>query len=160
MNSKKILAAKILKVSPGKVRFAPGAQAEVQKAITRGDMRGLIAVHKVTVATGNEHSRAGARKIRRQRRKGRHQGRGSKKGGQHSIVSSKDLWVGRIRVQRNFLQELRDKELISSQTYRSLYLKSKGGFFRNKRHIKLYLTEYHLIQNKTGGAALATAVPS
>ncbi len=148
MKHKKRLAAKILKTSPHKVRFAPDALEDIQKAITRADIRGLIAVHKITIDPTNLHSRAGARKIRQQKQKGRQRGKGSHKGSKHSIVNKKEKWMSRIRVQRQFLQELRLKNLVSSQQYRLLYRMSKGGYFRNKRHIKLYLSEHHLIQPK------------
>ncbi len=146
MKHKKRLAAKLLKTSPHKIRFAPDALADIQKAITRADFRGLIAVNKITVDQTNLHSRAGARKIKRQKQKGRQKGKGSHKGSKYSIVNKKEQWMNRIRVQRVFLRELRLKKLLSPQQYRSLYAMSKGGYFRNKRHIKLYLTEHHLIQ--------------
>ncbi len=146
MRQKKQLAAKILKVSPKKVRFADDALEEIQKAITRSDIRGLIAVGKIFTANLNQHSRAGARKIRAQKRKGRRSGKGSRKGSKHSIVTRKDKWISRIRAQRGLLKELRDKKLLSTQNYQMLYTKCKGGYFRNRRHIKLYLKEHHLIE--------------
>lgn len=151
MNSKKILAGKLLDISPGKVRFAADALEDIQKAITRADMRGLIAMGKITAVGKNYHSRARARAIRIQKRKGRQRGKGSHKGSKHSLVGRKEQWITRIRVQREFLQELRQKELLEKKNYRQLYLMSKGGYFRNKRHIKLYLTEHHMLQSKAGG---------
>ena len=50
MRNKKNLAAKILNVSPKKVVFATDALDDIQKAITRSDMRGLIAVGKISKA--------------------------------------------------------------------------------------------------------------
>lgn len=141
MRQKKRLAAEILKTSPKNVVFAQDALGDVQKAITRSDVRGLIAVGKIQKKNKSEHSRVRARKIARQKRKGRQKGKGSRKGGMYAVVSSKKQWVTRIRVQREFLKQLRDKKLLTSEQYHSLYVKSKGGFFRNRRHLKLYLTE-------------------
>jgi large subunit ribosomal protein L19e len=146
MNHKKILAAKILKVSPQKVKFDVEALEEIGKALTRSDIRGLIAVGKITKVKGNEQSRGRARKTAAQKRKGRRKNEGSKKGNKYSKVSGKERWVTRVRLQRAFIRELRDKHLISPKDYLLLYSKIKGGFFRNKRHIKLYLNEYNLIQ--------------
>lgn len=146
MNKKKILAARILNTSPQKVRFASDALADIQKAITRSDMRGLIAVGKIKRVRPNEQSRGRARKIASQKRKGRRQGHGSRKGSQFAGMSAKQVWMNRVRVQRTLLQQLRDRKLLSTSNYRMLYLKSKGGFFRNRRHIKLYITEYNLLQ--------------
>ncbi len=146
MKQKKRLAAEILGISAKKVRFAADALEDIEKAITRSDIRGLIAVHKITEAGINWHSRAGARKRAHQKRKGRQKGRGTKKGSKYSVVTRKDQWISRIRVQRRFLQELYQKNLLTSENHRMLYKRCKGGFFRNKRHIKLYLSEHNLIQ--------------
>ncbi len=147
MKNKKKLAAKILNVSPKKVVFSPDALDDIQKAITRSDMRGLIAVGKISTAKVNQHSRGGARKIAQQKSKGRQRGKGSRKGSKNSIVTRKEKWMVRVRAQRELLKELRDKSLLSTNNYRMLYTKSKGGYFRNKRHIKLYLKEHHLIES-------------
>ncbi len=146
MKSKKRLAASILKTSPKKVKFVHEALEEIKKAITRSDIRGLLAVKKIILSKKNQQSRVRARKIAVQKRKGRQKGTGTKKGKKNSIVSRKEKWMAKVRVQRLFLKELREKKLITTSNYRMLYSKVKGGFFRNKRHIKLYLTEYHLFE--------------
>jgi len=146
MNTKKRLAAKILKTSHQKVRFADGSLEEISKAITRADMRGLIAVGKIKKITPNEQSRVRARENAAQKSKGRRKGKGSRKGRKFSRISRKDQWMTKIRLQRVFLKELRERELLSPTQYRLLYAKSKGGYFRNKRHIKLYLSEQNLLR--------------
>jgi large subunit ribosomal protein L19e len=148
MKHKKRLAAKIMKTSPKKVKFAADALDDVKKAITRSDMRGLIAIKKITKSGKNLQSRASARKIAIQKRKGRQKGKGSKKGKKNSTLTKKDRWMSKVRVQREFLKELKEKNLVSVKNFRMLYRKSKGGYFRNKRHIKLYLTEHNLAENK------------
>ena len=148
MKNKRRLAAKILKTSLKKVRFATDALEDIKKAITRSDLRGFIAVGKVSKAKTNSQSRVRARKIARQKRKGRQKGKGSRKGSKHSIVSKKEKWMAKVRAQRVLLKELKVRGLIETKDYRMLYAKSKGGFFRNKRHIKLYLTEQNLIKKK------------
>ncbi len=148
MKNKKLLAGKILSISPYKVKFAIDALEDIKKAITRADLRGLIAIGKISKKGTNEQSRVRARKIAVQKRKGRRSGSGSKKGKKYSIVTRKEKWMAKVRVQRVFLKELREKQLIEVKDYRDLYRKSKGGYFRNKRHIKLYLSEHKLIQTK------------
>lgn len=148
MINKKRLAAKILKTSPKKVAFAADALEDIKKGITRADVRGLIAVKKIYKKGTNEQSRGRARKKKAQKSKGRQSGRGSKKGSKHSTLSKKDAWILKIRTQRKFIKELKEKGLVDSSAYRTLYRKSKGGYFRNKRHIKLYITEQNLIQKK------------
>jgi len=148
MINKKLLAAKIMKTSPKKVKFAADSLEEVVKALTRSDIRGLIAVGKIYKSAGNGHSLARARKIAAQKRKGRRSGRGSKKGKKYALVTRKEQWINRVRTQRELIQELKEKGLISSKNYQMLYLRVKGGFFRNKRHLKLYLNEYKLLEKK------------
>ncbi len=145
MKNKKALAAKIMKTSPKKVKFLADAIEDIKKAITRSDIRGLIAVKKIVKSGKNQHSRSGARKIKAQKKKGRGKGTGRRKGSKHSIVSKKSKWIAKIRTQRVLLKELRDKSIISTKNYQMLCRKSKGGYFRNKRHIKLYLREQNLV---------------
>ena len=151
MRNKKSLAARILKTSPKKIKFAVDALEEIKKAITKSDLRGLIAVKKITRRPSNEQSRVRARKLADQKKKGRRKGHGSRKGSKYSKVSRKEQWMAKVRVQRQFLKELREKKLLTPHNYRNLYAKSKGGYFRNKRHIKLYITEHHLIEKKQDG---------
>ncbi len=148
MFNKKRLAAEILNTSPEKVRFSEGALEDIKKAISRSDIKGLIAVGKITRKNISQHSRAGARARANQKRKGRQKGRGRRKGKKYSRLTQKDRWMSKIRVQRSFLKELKEKDYLSTVNYRELYNKSKGGFFRNKRHIKLYLTEHNLLEKK------------
>ena len=146
MKNKKRLAAKILKTSIKKIKFKADALEDIKKAITRSDLRGLIAVKSIQKSKSPEQSRVRARKTSIQKSKGRRKGKGSKKGGKFSIVSRKRRWISKIRAQRDFLKALKEKGKLSTKDYRSLYSKSKGGYFRNKRHIKLYITEHNLIE--------------
>jgi ribosomal protein L19E len=50
--------------------------------------------------------------------------------------------MNNVRVQRAFLRLLSEKNIITRKAFRELYLKSKGGYFRSRRHIKLYLQEH------------------
>ena len=97
MKNKKRLAARIMKTSLAKVRFSSGALDEIKKAITRSDLRGLIAVKKITKSGVNSQSRVRARKIAVQKSKGRRKGKGSKKGGKHSVIKRKEKWMTFIR---------------------------------------------------------------
>ena len=52
--------------------------------------------------------------------------------------------MNNLRNKREFIRMLIDKKIIDKQTYRQLYLKAKGGYFRSIRHIKLYIEEHDL----------------
>ncbi len=47
--------------------------------------------------------------------------------------------MNRIRSQRRMLKDLRNKGKITRQAYRQVRQKAKGGYFRSRRHIQLYL---------------------
>jgi len=52
--------------------------------------------------------------------------------------------MNKIRALRDLLKTLRTKEVIERSSYRLLYRKAKGGYFRSRRHIKLYIEEHNL----------------
>ena len=58
------------------------------------------------------------------------------------------MWISKIRAQRKFLKNLRERRLIDKKTYRRLYRLSKGGFFRSIAHLKLYIKEHKLIKKR------------
>ncbi|MAF51114.1 MAG: 50S ribosomal protein L19e [Nanoarchaeota archaeon] len=146
LRTQKRIAADILKVGINRVKFDSEKANEIKEAITKSDMRSLIKEGVVSKKPMLSQSKARARKIKEQKRKGNRKGPGSKKGTKNARLRSKTIWVTKIRVLRRFLKDLRAKKLLESKDYRSLVLKAKGGFFRNKRHIKLYVTERKLVK--------------
>jgi ribosomal protein L19E len=54
----------------------------------------------------------------------------------------------KVRSQRNYLRDLKQKTLVSPKTFRSIYIKIKGNQFRSKRHVKMYLEENKLFTTK------------
>ena len=44
------------------------------------------------------------------------------------------------------IQTLKDKNQIDNKTYRDIYMKSKGGFFRDRGHIMFYLESNKLLK--------------
>jgi large subunit ribosomal protein L19e len=115
---------------------------DIKQAITKRDLKLLIGDGAITKKPGNFTSRVRSRKLAMQKRKGRRDGPGSRKGKFSARFKPKKTWMSRLRVQREFLRLLLEKKIITRQAYRELYLKSKGGYFRSKRHIKLYLQEH------------------
>ena len=144
LNTQKRLAAQILKCSPKRVIFDQASLEDIKESITKADIRGLINDGVITRKQKKGISRGRARKRAIQKRKGRQQGPGSRKGKKTSRLPRKRLWMNTIRSQRDLIRRLKQKGVISKQSYRELYLKCKGGFFRSRRHIKLYLQEHGL----------------
>ena len=141
LNNQKRLAAKVLKCSEKRVRFDPDRLDDIKEAITKIDIRSLIKDNAITKVAVKGISRGRARKRIIQKRKGKQQGPGSRKGSRNARLPSKRKWINKIRSQRKFLMILKDKKVVDKKLFRELYLKSKGGFFRSKRHIKIYLEE-------------------
>lgn len=146
MKSQKRIAAQLLKCGINRVRFNPEAKEEIKKAITKEQIRDLIKEKKIFEARLNEQSRFRSRKIKKQRRKGLRKREGSRKGKKKARTPAKEKWMIRIRLQRGFLKNLKEKNKIEKKVYRDLYLKAKAGYFRNLRHLKIYLNESKLIK--------------
>ena len=152
----KRLASQLLNCGPDRVVFDNDRLDDIKQAITNRDLRLLIGDGAITKKAGNFTSKVRARKVASQKRKGRQSGPGTKKGKYAARFQPKKTWMARIRVQREFVKLLVDKNIITKQAYRELYLKCKGGYFRSRRHIKLYLQEHNqLLQNKDAIAKVA-----
>lgn len=147
LNLQKRLAAQIMKCSPKRVCFDVDRIADIKEAITKVDIRALINDNAITKKNSKGISKVRSRKIKCQKRKGRRRGVGSRKGKKTARLSRKASWIHRIRAQRKMLLGMRDKREITKTVYRELYLKAKGGFFRSRRHISLYIEEHNLIAN-------------
>jgi len=148
MNAKtqKRLAAKIAKRSSKKVKLNPARLAEIKEAITKVDIRSIFKQGLIETEKNKGISRVRAKKRALQKVKGRRKGHGTRKGSSNARFPSKEAWMNRIRLQRELLLELKKKKKISQEVYKDLYLKAKGGFFRSKRHLKLFMTEHKLIK--------------
>ncbi len=144
----KRLAGDILKCSTKRIRLAPDRLSEMKEAITKADIRGLINDGLIIKMPEKGVSRARARKRANQRRKGLQRGPGKRKGKITAIIPRKTSWMAKIRAQRAFISMLKEKGLIDAAGYKNLYRKSKGGFFRNRRHIKIYMEDQKLVVKK------------
>ena len=146
--NQKRISAELMKVGETKVWSNPDRLTEIKEAITKNDLRNLIKNGAIQSRPELRTSRVRARKRLTQRRKGRQAGPGTRKGSSTARLSRKETWMLAVRGQRNFIKELKDKSLVEGKTYRNLYSKVKGGYFRNRRHIKLYLEENKLFIEK------------
>ncbi|MBN2458023.1 50S ribosomal protein L19e [Candidatus Woesearchaeota archaeon] len=143
----KRLASQLLKRSKKKIALDTSRLEDVKEAITKKDIKSLIKDGAIVgkQKTGVSRARANHRHI--QKTKGQRKGHGKRKGKVTARMPKKESWMKKIRLQRAFLTELKSKGLLTTSAFRSLYLKSKGGFFRSKRHIKLFITEHKIIND-------------
>lgn len=144
MNTQKRLASKLLKVSPKRIKFDNQRLVDIKEAITKTDIRELIDEKAIRKIIEKGVSRSRANKILVQKGKGKRKGPGSHKGKKTARLSKKEVWMNKIRSQRILIKELKENGTISQETYRDIYKKSKGGYFRSKRHIKLFLEDHNL----------------
>lgn len=141
------LAAQILKCGRNRIRFDPDRLDEIKEAITKIDVRYLIKSGAISKNRLLNTSRFWARKIKKQKKEGKQKGFGSRKGKASARgINPKRKWMNRIRLQRGYIKSLRDMGIIEGDIYHELYMKSKGGFFRSLRHLKLYTSEKGIIK--------------
>jgi len=138
----KRLAASVLGCSEKRAVFDPARLEDIKEAITKTDIRMLIGEGAIREAPQKSVSRVRANKRIIQRRKGLRKGLGSRKGKATAREPKKRAWMNRVRSQRKFLKSL--KQHLKAGSFRELYLKSKGGFFRSVNHIKLYVEEHEM----------------
>ncbi|MBI2673340.1 50S ribosomal protein L19e [Candidatus Woesearchaeota archaeon] len=146
LHSQKRLAAELLGVGKSRVWIDNSRLDEAKEAITKEDIRGLIKKNIIQAKPKIGISRSRAKKINIQKRKGRRQGAGSRKGSRYARLSSKEMWINKVRAQRNFLSKLKVRKLLENKDYRKIYGMVKGNAFRSVRHIKLYLTESNIVK--------------
>jgi large subunit ribosomal protein L19e len=144
----KRLASIIFKGSKKRVRFETEVLDEIKEGLTKDDVRGMIKRGLITINQKKGVSRVRAKKNASQRAKGLRRGSGKRKGSKNARLPDKEIWMVKIRLQRAFLKELYDKKYLDAATYRNLYKKAKGGFFRSKRHIKIYVDDNKLALKK------------
>ena len=144
LTSTKRIAAQALKCGKNKVRFNISELKSIKEAITSADIRSLIKDKIITKEQNKGISKARFRKTLKQKRKGRRSGQGRRSGTHNARLPKKTAWMNKIRAIRDLLRYLKEKEIIETKVYRLLYRKSKGGFFRSRRHIRLYIEEHKL----------------
>jgi len=127
------LAADIFGVGERKIRFAPDSIKEIEGAMTRADVRGLI--EKGLVIKLPVKGRASSRRTVRR-------GPGHRRG---PLFNSKEVWMQKVRSQRAFLKMLIASGALKKETKRDLYGKIKSGILRNKKAFLLYLKENKMI---------------
>ncbi len=137
----KELASQILKVGVGKIYINPKEEAKVKEAMTKDDIRGLIADRIIKKRQDNQQSKARSKRLRIKKQKGRKRGRGKRKGTKKTRREKKKTWMTRVRSQRRTLKELQKEnpEAVKAIGYSNVYKKIKGGFFRGKKYLKEYV---------------------
>lgn len=148
VSTQRRMAADILDCGIDRVWIDPDQLDRVKMAITKDDIRQLIKEGVIVKKQKKGISSARAKKLKEQKKKGRRRGPGSRKGAKGARTPQKRKWINTIRPLRRMLRELRDSGMIDRSTYRMLYRKAKGGAFRSRSHLRLYLEEHGLLKAK------------
>jgi large subunit ribosomal protein L19e len=69
-----------------------------------------------------------------------------RKGAKYAVISRKERWMSTVRALRKMLKEMKSKDEIDNQTFKKLYRLVKGGMFRSKSHLKIYMEQHGLIK--------------
>lgn len=131
----KRLAASILRCGVSRVRI--GDAQEAAKAITRDDVRSLIARGMAYALPAKGVGRGKARFKQKRVHAGRRRGSGSRKGA--PSLSPKERWMCKVRAQRGLLKSFKGR--LPSELYRRAYRMVKGNSFRGKKQLLAFLQE-------------------
>jgi large subunit ribosomal protein L19e len=137
----KEFAATILKVGVGRIKLDPENMAKVAEAMTKDDVRGLIAERVIQKRASEQQSKARARELKKKKQKGRRRGKGKRAGTKKIRSDQRRDWITRIRSQRRTLKELREKnpEAVNNIGYGKLYKLAKGNYFKGKKYLIDYV---------------------
>jgi large subunit ribosomal protein L19e len=135
------LAAKILKAGRSRVYINPEYSEDVAEAITKDDVRSLIKQGKIELRPPSTPSRGRKRRLKVKKSRGKRKGHGSRKGASGARTQPDTTWVHRVRKQRKYLRELYIKGEVDKKTYRTLYLKIKGGVFPSVSSLRNFLAK-------------------
>ena len=146
LSVQKRISAQLLDCGEGRIVFDTEHLADIKEAITKVDIRALIAKWYIRPGQLNNTSHGRSRALRLQKQSGRRTGHGSRKGLASARTPHKRIWINRIRLQRELLRNLKNTGRLSPKDFRGILQKAKGGFFRSRRHVKLYLEENRLLK--------------
>jgi large subunit ribosomal protein L19e len=143
LSAQKRLASDVLDVGKNRVWFDPDEQGEIADAITREDVRELVAEGAIRAKDADGNSRGRARERAEKRSYGHQSGAGSRRGKAGGRQNQKEDWENRIRAQRRRLRELRDEGELDPSEYRAVYDRAGGGEFDSVRDLERYVDEQY-----------------
>lgn len=144
LTSQRRLAAALLRIGQNRVWIDPERIDDVEGAITREEVRKLI--HEKIIQSSPEKgvSRARAKTVLGQKRKGRRGGQGSYGGSPRASVTKKEAWMLRIRSLRKRLRELKASRVITETTYTQYYRMAGSGRFDSVADLERQLKAHDL----------------
>lgn len=145
VSTQRRIAADVLNCGIDRVWVDPENLDRVKMAITKDDIRLLIKDGIIVKKQEKGISSGRKKKALEQKRKGKRKGPGSRRGAKGARTPKKERWINTIRPLRRMLKELREENKLERSTYRKLYRMAKGGSFRSKNHMKLYMKDHGML---------------
>jgi len=146
MNTVRRIASDIMGVGKSKIKFAVDASSKIEEALTREDVRALIAEGAIYAIQPRGVSRLRGRIKHAQVKKGRRSGTGSRKGTFNTRNGKKETWIAKIRAQRRHLRSLIKSSKLSEGSSRKIYLMIKGNAFKGVKVLDIYLKDNKLLK--------------
>ncbi len=120
----------------------------MEAAITRDEIRRFINSGVIRVLPEKGVSRSRARLLHEKRKKGRKRGPGGRSGKETARQSDKEDWMARVRAIREALRGLKAKRALTKSVYRELYLRAKGGAFKDPSSLKEFIEARRLARRR------------
>ncbi len=139
LSLQKRLAAEILGVGINNIKFDQERLEDISKAFRREDIEALIEDGAIYAEKPRRNSRGRINLRKEKRSKGRRRGHGKRKGSRGAREDKKRNWINRIRKIRRYLKYLKDTGVIDTATFRKLYRRAKGGYFKSLSSLKQHL---------------------
>lgn len=140
LKNQRRMAAEILGCGENRVWINPDMIEDAADCITRADIRTAIASGLIKAKPKEGTSYGRIRYAQGQKAKGKRKGPGSRKGTDNARVPDKRKWIATIRPIRNELRTLRAEGKITPSVYRMYYRKAKGGAYKNRRNLRMHMT--------------------
>lgn len=147
LGKQKNLASRALGISKKRIKFNVTTEnrKDLKELISREGVKDLVSEKVISVSAKKGNSRTRANHILEQKKKGRRSGHGNRKGTANARFNTKTKWVIKIRALRTLLRNYKQAQRLDSKTFRELYQKAGGNFFRNKRHMNLFISQNNLL---------------
>ncbi len=135
----KRVASEMLGRGANAIRFNPASLQDVDKAMTRDDVRQLIKDSKVFALAAKKNKSANSKVLRKKRAEGRRRGPGRRKGTLKARGTL--LWKKKTRSQRFVLKELKTSGRVANEMFKKFYSLVKGNAFPDKASMIRHLRE-------------------
>jgi large subunit ribosomal protein L19e len=151
LKTQKNLAARALGAGKNRVKLNFNNledKKKIKEALSRADILDLKDQGLIKEIPKRGISKTRRQHIANQKKKGRRNGYGSRKGTAKARTPKKDKWMTKIRALRVLLKSLKENGSLTKTNYRLLYKQAKGNLFRNKKHMILTIEQKNLFEEK------------